>query len=398
MSTSSKTTVFTFSSWARFLSAVWILVAIFGSELGKIYFQVLFKAYSNNTMMLDNVWLASQLVGATLLGFISDRFYKVPLRKPSIIFGATLFFVTIFLLWVGFLKSIFLITLCVIVNGLFGSYLGVARAFFFDQSHKKQLHYFAVTVFFQVLAWAIFGYFLKSGQLTYSQIGTCLIYLLPCILIGLLFTKNQRVESDLSESKHGAIEISNVRHRFFNKFFLCMILLFFITDFLYETMPYFAEFKLPVYQMNLEYFLLGIGALIGAIISFVPRTHRTLNWLRGLYLILAVVFLIYFLRNHNFAIAKRFAPIQFLIIAVFLTLAWVLVVKEFIVKTTFNEDGLILGFLESLSSFAEISASFLLSIQLTRQIVARNLFFSAFLIVAFILAYIAIKIKKSQHR
>ncbi len=390
------TNFLTFKSSSRFFSAIVILLSITQFEVGKIYFQTLFKSHSAYTEIFDNLWLLSQLLGASLLGFLSDRYWKIPFRKPVAIFGVVFFLFSILALKFLNIEKVSFLLFFILANGLFGSYLGVARAYFFDQCHKKRIQQFAITIIFQCIAWATIGFLLQANVLTYPKLGNFIAYLFPLVLIGLFFTKN--VQKPTEESLDKDVEIKNVKQKYFNKFFLLLIVSFFIMSFLYEAMPYYGEFTLSVFSMNSQILILGIGGVIGAAISMLFRKFNNLKLLRNTYLVTASLFCIFIIVGFYSPARENLFSMQFFFYSLIAAFLWVFTVKEFLTRASFNEDGLVMGFLESIDTLAELTAALMLSSIGIRSVVANNWFFAASLLAAFLIIHCVIKLYSGQKK
>jgi len=106
-----------------------ILIGISAFEIMKINFQIMFKENQGYTSIFDSTWVLSTVVGSSLLGLLSDRFIGFSWRKPIVLFGMISSLITTILFFNKSLNwSVLLII--VIINGISGSYLGAARAFY----------------------------------------------------------------------------------------------------------------------------------------------------------------------------------------------------------------------------------------------------------------------------
>ena len=377
-------------------SGLIILINIALFEVGKIYFQTLFKSQEQYTAILDNVWLISQFAGATGLGFLSDRFWKIPLRKPILIVSTILFYSTIFFLKNFIVTSIPAFIFIVFINGFLGSYLGVARAFFFDQCHEKKIENFVMTVLFQCISWIILGFLLSYDFINFESIGSFLTFSMPLVILALFFTKNEQRET--YEAKHGSIEMKKIRKKFLKNFFLLILVSFFIMEFLYQLMPYYGEYFLQKKDLNIEFMTLGIGVGLGVYLSIFLKTLPGIKWIRFIFVLGMILFITFTLNSFFSSNKQSLTNLQFFQYSIVGGIIWALIVQEFMLKSSFNEDGLILGFLESLSTLAEIAGSFLASSLLIRPIIVNNWFFLFLLLTATLLIHTSVKISKKIHK
>jgi len=118
-----------------------------------------------------------------------------------------------------------------------------------------------------------------------------------------------------------------------------------------------------------------------------------------IYICFRMILFITFTLNSFFSSNKQsLTNLQFFQYSIVGGIIWALIVQEFMLKSSFNEDGLILGFLESLSTLAEIAGSFLASSLLIRPIIVNNWFFLFLLLTATLLIHTSVKISKKIHK
>lgn len=359
-----------------------ILLSIMAYEIMKINLQVIFKESHGSASLFDNSWALSSVIGSTVLGFLSDRFFQCSWRKPICLIGLICSFIT----GIAFLHPTlhnslnkFPVLFFVFFNGLCGSYLGAARAFYLDQLHNNKVFHFAITVIFQCIPWIFIG-----GLLTEQLISHNFLHYLSISVVGIAFFANVFCVADNRkpqfESRHIRSELKSLSHKYNNVRDWSIILSFFILAISYHLMPYLGEYAFPDAAFYEEIFLLGLGVGIGIPIAFAFLKIPTLRALKIGYASCFCYFLILgFLYWRGLINHEMTLKYQFLIFAVFGGILWILSLKEFLIKSKLTEDGLVLGFIESVQSFGEFVGASLSSLLSSSIILKKELNVKLFL-------------------
>lgn len=337
-----------------------ILLSIMAYEIMKINLQVIFKESHGNASLFDNSWALSSVLGSTLLGFFSDRFFRFSWRKPICLIGIFCSLIT----GLAFLhpalhdsSNKFPILFFVILNGLSGSYLGAARAFYLDQFHKNKVLHFAITVIFQCIPWIFIGEILTKQLIT-----PCFLQYFSIGVVAIAFCANIFFAGDNRkpqfESRHGGEELRKLAYKYNHVRDWSIILSFFILAVSYHLMPYLGEYAFQNTAFYQEISLLGLGVGAGVPIAFIFLKMQTLRALKIGY---AICFIYFFaldiLYNFDLINSNKTLKYQFLIFAIFGGTLWILSLKEFLIKSNLTEDGVVLGFIESIQSFGEFAGA-----------------------------------------
>lgn len=337
-----------------------ILLSIIAYEIMKINLQVIFKEFHGNASLFDNSWALSSVIGSILLGFFSDRFFRFSWRKPICLIGIFCSFIT----GIAFLHPVLHdssnkipILFFLLLNGLSGSYLGAARAFYLDQFHKNKVFHFAVTVVFQCIPWIIVG-----GLLAQKWINPGFLHYLAIGVGGIAFFANIFFAGDNRkpqfESRHGGDELKELAPKYNHVRGWSIILSFFILVISYHLMPYLGEYAFPQAAFYQEIFLLGLGVAAGVPFAFVFLKMPTIRALKIGYAICFLYFLgLGLLYWSGLINSEKTLKYQFLIFAVLGGTLWILSLKEFLIKSKLTENGLVLGFIESIQSLGEFAGA-----------------------------------------
>ncbi len=381
-----------------------ILLSIMAYEIMKINLQVIFKEYHGSLSLFDNSWVLSSVAGSTFLGFFSDRFFQCSWRKPICLIGIFCSFIT----GVAFLHPAlqdstnkFSILFFVLLNGLSGSYLGAARAFYLDQFHQNKVFHFAITVVFQCIPWVLIG-----GLLTDRWVSPSFLHYFAIAIVAIAFCANIFFARDnrkpYFESKHGRDELKELSHKYNHVKYWSILLSFFILAISYHLMPYLGEYTFPDAAFYQEVFLLGLGVGAGVPIAFAFLKMPTLRTLKIGYAICFIYFFILgFLYWAGLINSEKTLKYQFLIFAVFGGTLWILSLKEFLIKSKLTEDGLVLGFIESIQSLGEFAGAGLSTLLSSSIILKKEINVKLFLILlaaAFIIISIDNVLKRLRHK
>lgn len=333
-----------------------ILLSIMAYEIMKINLQIIFRESHGHTSLFDNSWALSSVLGSTLLGFFSDRFSLFSWRKPICLIGIFCSLVT----GIAFLhpalhdsENKFSILFFVLLNGLSGSYLGAARAFYLDQFRANKVLHFSITVIFQCIPWIVTG-----GLLAEQFISLNFLRIFSVILVAIAFFANVFFAYDKRksqfESRHGGNEFKELSRKYNHIRYWSIILSFFILAISYHLMPYLGEYAFFNSTFYQEVFFLGLGVSAGVPIAFLFLKTSTLKALKFGYIICFLYFLLigffYWSGTIN---SEKTLKYQFLIFAILGGSLWILSLKEFLIKSKFTEDGLVLGLIESIQSLGE---------------------------------------------
>lgn len=333
-----------------------ILLSIMTYEIMKINLQVIFKETHGDTSLFDNSWTLSSVFGSTFLGFLSDRFLKFSWRKPICLIGIFCSLVT----GLAFLHPSlhysddkWSILFFVLLNGLSGSYLGAARAFYLDQFHANKIFHFAVTVVSQCIPWILVG-----GMLTERLISPHFLHFFSIVLVAIAFVLNLFFACDrrkaLFEARHGGDELKELMHKYNHVRDWSIILSFFILAVSYQLMPYLGEYAFPNKAFYQEIFLLGLGVGAGVPVAFFFLRMPVLKSLKLGYAACFCYFLLIGILYWSGMIhGEKTLKYQILIFAMLGGALWILSLKEFLIKSKLTEDGLVLGFIESIQSLGE---------------------------------------------
>ncbi len=351
-----------------------ILLSIISYEVAKINMQVIFKGAHGS--LFDDFWTLSSVIGSTLLGFFSDRFFRCSWRKPICLIGIFFSFVT----GLAFLhpalhqpSNKFPILFFIFLNGFSASYLGAARAFYLDQFSKYKIFRFSITVVFQCIPWLVMGCLLAEQWITPAFLNYFSV-----VLIGIIFFSNVFFARDKRkpqfESRHGESELKKLSYKYNHIKYWSIILSFLILAASYHLMPYVGEYTFPLGAFYQEICLLGLGVGIGVPIAFIFIKTPTLHALKTGYAICVLYFLaLGFFYWTGLIDIEKTLKYQFLIFAVLGGVLWILSLKDFLKKSKFIEDGLVLGFIESIQSLGEFTGAVLstlisASIAMKRQV------------------------------
>lgn len=338
-----------------------ILLGIVAYELMKINFQIIFKEMHCSTELFDNSWILSSILGSLVIGLLSDRFIGFSWRKPIVLVGITFsFFSGIAFLFpsVRDISHRFIIMTFVLLNGFSGSYLGAIRAFYLDQFPKRKTPYFALTVIFQCISWIMIGGLLSGGVISIDSIK----YIAPTItaiaFFLILFHANDNRESQY-ESRHTGIEVKEILYKYNRTKDWSIISSFFILAISYQLMPYLGEYTFSGSDYYQEFLILGLGVGIGVPIALL--IFKKTSIIRALKINYAISFsfflIIGVLSLINLIDLQKNLDYQFFIFACLGGIIWIISVKEFLQKSTLEEDGLILGFIESVQSLGEFAGA-----------------------------------------
>lgn len=369
-----------------------ILLSIIAYEVMKINLQMIFKEMHGTIALFDNTWTLSSVFGSTLLGFFSDRFIRFSWRKPVCLIGIFCLFITGLALSYPIPhlsgNKTFVLFL-VLLNGLSGSYLGAARAFYLDQFQNRKIFYFGITVISQCIPWMLIGFLLDfqiigNTFLHFFSVGIVFV----ALICNFFFTIDKRAPA--FESRHGEYEVKKIAFEYNHRKYWLIIFSFFILSVSYHLMPYLGEYSFSETTFYQEIALLGLGLIIGVPIGFALIKISTI---RALTLGYGVCFL-YFVSlellysNHSMVIQKSL-NYQFLIFAIFGGVLWILSLKEFLLKSNFTENGLVLGFVESIQSLGEFTGASLSTV-LSSSLYLQKQFSIYFFIVLLAIALITI--------
>lgn len=360
-----------------------ILLSIVAYEVMKINLQVIFKESHGNTSLFGNFWTLASVIGSTLLGFLSDRFFIFSWRKPICLIGIVCSLVT----GIAFLHPAFHdasntipILFFVLLNGLSGSYLGAARAFYLDHFPKDKVFYFSITVIFQCLPWICIGELLAEEWITHSFLhGFSIGMVALALCTNLFFVGDQRQPQ--YESRHGGTELKELTYKYNNVRDWSIISSFFILSLSYHLMPYLGEYTFTDAAFYQELFLLGLGLTIGVPLAFAFLKMPTLRALKIGYAVCFLYFLaLGLLYQTNLMNSEKTLKYQFLIFALFGGALWILSLKEFLIKSKPTEGGLVLGFIESVQSLGEFAGAILSTFLASSVMVKRAVNVRLFLI------------------
>lgn len=368
-----------------------ILISIAAYEIVKIDLQVIFKLHDDHIAIFDNSWTLSSILGSTIVGLLSDRCIGCSWRKPVVLIGMVCALITLlFFLIDPFLGHISFVAksdnsinwksllFFIILNGISGSYLGAARAFYLDHYQTNRLILFIITIIFQCIPWAVLGLLLSIGLLSPSLLHYISIAVIILAIVSILFFVNDYRKPQF-ESKHPIVELKEVYHKYNHLVYWSILLAFIILELSYQLMPYFGEYSFSKSQEFSLMFLLGLGVAMGAALAPFVQTS-TMKALKMGYLLGCLLFFSYaFLVWTDFASNNQYFE-QFFQYAICGGFLWPMTVREFLLKSKFTEDGFILGLVESIQSLAEFLGAMLTSTMLIRKELNSNLFFILLLV------------------
>ena len=333
-----------------------ILLSVSAYEIMKVALQIKFKSHGGGGFY-DNMWTLSAVFGSTLLGFFSDRFINVSWRKPICLFGMVFALATggTILLHPTLISSerVIFLTFFVLLNGISGSYLGAARAFYLDQFPGQKILHFSITVIAQCVPWICLGRLLETSSISSSF----LYFLAPGFMLlaffcTLFFALDKRTRK--FEAAHPLSEIQMILKKYNHIKYWLIVVSFFLLSISYQLMPYLGERDFRSVIFSQEIFLLGVGVALGVPIAFTLMKTPTLRALQVGYGISFLYFLsIGILYSLGTLSKSSNLNYLFLVYAVLGGGLWILSLKEFLVKSKLTEDGLVLGFIESVQSLGE---------------------------------------------
>jgi hypothetical protein len=372
-----------------------ILICISAYEIAKIDLQVLFKIHHDYTSLFDNSWTLSSIFGSTIVGLLSDRCIGFSWRKPVVLIGmicalsTLLFFLGDSSLYhspsaiknSGSLSLVWFLFF-IILNGLSGSYLGAARAFYLDNYQTSRLMLFIITIIFQCIPWAVLGLLLSLEIVSPLMLHFIAIAAMLLSFVAILSFVNDHRKPQF-ESKHPIIELKEVYRKYNHVLYWSILISFFILALSYQLMPYFGEYYFTESQAFSLMFLLGLGVAMGAAVALFVQTS-TIKALKMGYFLSCLLFFSYaFLKWMAFSKSNQYFE-QFFQYAIFGGFLWPMSIREFLLKSKFTEDGFILGFIESIQSLAEFLGAWLTSETFIKKEINPTLFF-LLLLIAFIL-------------
>lgn len=374
-----------------FTSPLVILLSIVAYEVMKINLQVIFKESADEVILFDNSWLLASVIGSTLLGFFSDRYFRISWRKPICLIGLFFSLIT----GVAFLhpalhdfSNTYLILFFIILNGLSASYVGAARAFYLDQFKKDKLFHFAITVVFQCIPWVMLGWFLMEDMIDHTALHYFSIFFVAIIFLANYYLARD-VRSPDSESRHGLKELRVLARKYNYLKEWSIVLSFFLLAVSYHLMPYLGAYTFLEEAFYREIFILGLGVGIGVPLVFLFIKIPTLKALQFGYALCFLYFVaLAIINQYSLIDTEKTLKYQFLIFAILGGTLWILSIKEFLIKSSQNENGFVLGFIESIQSLGELVAAFLSTLLTVATIAKQTINLPIFLILlapAFIL-------------
>ena len=122
----------------------------------------------------------------------------------------------------------------------------------------------------------------------------------------------------------------------------------------YQIIPYFGETHFNLQNLQKSFLFLGIGVVGGCLVHKlykVSNIYKLINFvILGAFILFFLEFLATYLTNKKYDI-----PVNVYLLFAFLGgLYWPLIYAFFTEKAKKHEEGLILGFLESIQSLAEV--------------------------------------------
>lgn len=338
------------------ISVIFLGISIY--ELMKLNLDLFFGSLKNETVHLGNIWNFGSIIGASALGFLSDRFTSFSWRKPITICSMLFSILTLLLLFSEILPESFY-PLVVFLNGSGATYIGVSRAFFLDQSpHHRRILAFIGTIIAQCITWVIVGTLIRHGIATLSNITFTTIASLCIILIlTIIFASDNRNRDP--EGRHIPIELSSLSRKFINAHSLSLIASFLFLSIGYHIMPYTQEYQSGMQSnMHLDLFersidLFGWGVAIGALFSICIKTPTNKSLPIGYGI--GTIFLLgsCYLRWRGLGDKGIISWNTLLFFATIGGTLWVLTLKDFLASSSLSEDGAILGVFESTQSIGE---------------------------------------------
>lgn len=347
------------------LSPIVILMSIMAYEIMKVNLQVMFKESVEEVMLFDNSWLLASIFGSIAMGYFSDRFYSVSWRKPICLIGLFFSFIT----GLTFLHPALhhfantsLILFVVIVNGLFASYVGAARAFYLDQFEKNMVLHFTITVICQCIPWIILGWLLMNHWMSHTALHYFSIAF-TALALGITYCYAEDKRKKDREAKEGKYELYELSLKYNHLRYWAIVLSFFMLETSYHLMPYLGAYTFRDGAFYHEIFILGLGVGIGAPLALLFTKMDTLRMLQIGYGISFLYFTallgFYLLGVTDYQNSIKY---QFFIFAALSGVLWVLSLKEFLVNSKYSENGFVFGVIEGVQSLGEFGASYLSSL------------------------------------
>jgi MFS family permease len=353
----------------NFLLSLIPLFCIATNEVFKLYFLLKLRDWHGGDVnLLESIWLGLQILFSIVFGLVSDKFCRKKTLLVTLI-ASTLaaFFVSKNLFW-----------LAIFIDGIFGNVLPIARAAYYDISEKEnKISLLTNTFIIQAIPWILLcaNFFVFTNLLVYVVITTASLSILLTS-----FFKDVRDKKKLLESTSN--EIRKITHKFYKIQYLKIGVAFFIAELTYQIFPYFSESHFSDKNLQLTFFLLGIGVAGGCLMHKFFRFSDSQKGLSFVFFTTLLVFLLSWIssslsgRNINSPI-----PLDLYLKFAFLGGMYLpLIYAFFVKKAKTHQIGMLFGILEALQSLAEFSAPFLM---VTVFSAFKNLNFLLFLFLIF---------------
>lgn len=384
------------SNLQRNLTTVIILCSIAFSESIKLNLLIFFNSLSGITESLNNFWLTGCFIGPIFLGWISDRFLKHSLRKPTAILSM-LFSCITFLLIIYLDNSNAIYKFLALFNGLCGTYLGVARAFVLDQqSRENRLMAFILTIVFQCITWVVVGNLFINKILTLDRLTVFNAVLFPVIiLLSVFFTSDPRRCSE--EAKSSLIELKLLFKKYGDFYHLGLLLSFLFLSLSYHLMPYLIDY-VAISKSELlfkSFSILGIGVGIGAAFASFIKAPTKIALPLGYGMASLLLLGMSYLHWADYTTNNFFSWPTILLFSTIGGTLWVITLKDFLDRASLSEDGAIFGVFEAFQSAGEIMASLVISYLLPKILLKHHA--NSILLVVVLLAFFAILIPKLKN-
>ena len=300
-----------------------------------IYFFLQMRLVIKEMDLYAAIWLSLQIIFNAVFGIISDRYC----RKITLNLTLVMTIVSILLMK----KSLFLGA--VIINGIFGNTVGIARAAYCDINtyHKKEIN--IVDTFIPQTIPYIFLFF-NLRIFHFDLFYVVLILVMLALILSVFFFKDFR-DKKIKEKKSS---VSIVLRKYFKINFIRLFFARFLWGVLWHTILYFGARHLQIFdQQKYIFFAIGFSYLLGTLVTkcFKLTPYYTIS------LCFCFVFLFFVFNWLLFSFTGypgELSPGLFLVFTFFMGMSMPLIYSYFALNAKMHQLGTIYGFLETATS------------------------------------------------